>query len=121
VKILGKYILLTGARKNAGDFLITEKSILLMQELIKDFDYELYDRQYDFNNKLDILNQSKGIILLGGPSIRQKIYPDIYKLVDDLDKIKVPIIALGIGCHFQTINFKDIINFKFDSNSMKLI
>ncbi|HCF38279.1 MAG TPA: hypothetical protein DER56_04280 [Thermosipho africanus] len=115
------YVVLTGARKNAGDFLITQKCKELIRKFRPEFELVQIGRWENLDDKLDIVNQSKGVILLGGPAFVPKMYPRIYRLVDDLNKIKVPIIPMAVGWNAYPGDFKSMIKFRFSSKSMELL
>ncbi|MFW3346675.1 hypothetical protein, partial [Aliarcobacter butzleri] len=46
---------------------------------------------------LEIVNVSRALILVGGPSLQKNMRPNIYKMTKMLDDISVPIISMGIG------------------------
>jgi hypothetical protein len=115
------YIVLTGAKKNAGDYLITEKCKELITKFKPEFELIQIERWEKLDDKLDIVNASKGIILMGGPAFTSQMYPDVYRLVDDLEKIKVPIIPMAVGWNSYPGDFESMLNFRFSSKSMKLL
>lgn len=92
------YVLLTGSKNNAGDYLIKYRA----KKILKQYrpDRELIDldgwKPLDDHN-LELVNNSEALILLGGPSLQANMYPGIYPLVSDLDLISVPILTMGIG------------------------
>ena len=46
---------------------------------------------------MDFVNNSEGVIILGGPGFQMNMYPGVYKLSLILDSIEVPIYTLGSG------------------------
>lgn len=90
------YIVLTGAKKNVGDFLITQRALVLLENLAPEFRFIKYPRWQNFDD-MDFVNNSQGIIILGGPGYQMNMYPGVYKLSEALDNIKVPICILGSG------------------------
>lgn len=88
--------ILTGAKKNIGDYLIGDRAKSLLKEFVDDDILEL-DRFKDLTPHLDQINSSRALILCGGPAYDEDIYPGIYPLVNDLSRIKVPIIPFGLG------------------------
>jgi len=93
-----RYVVLTGARNNAGDFLIKHRAKKLFAELRPDREIVDYDGWVSLNeSQLEVINNSRALILLGGPSLQTKMYPGIYPLVEDLDNIIPPIIPMGVG------------------------
>lgn len=90
------FIALTGAKKNLGDFLITERALRLLNYVAPEYDYILMPHWEKFSD-LSYVNNSKGIIILGGPGFQENMFPGVYKLTDNLDDITVPIYTLGAG------------------------
>ncbi|MEX0719995.1 MAG: polysaccharide pyruvyl transferase family protein [Balneolaceae bacterium] len=116
------YVLLTGGKNNAGDFLIKHRAKKLLKELRPDRGFKDFNAWEPFDEeKLEIVNNSKALILTGGPALQSNIYPGIYKLTPDLNKIKVPIISLGIGWKSASGNWDDIKNYKINDESLPLI
>lgn len=88
--------ILTGAMKNSGDFLIGSRA----KELLKlhvDPDITEISRFASIEPSLGAINQSRALLLCGGPAYSSSIYPEIYPLMDDLERIVVPIIPFGLG------------------------
>ena len=90
------FITLTGAKKNAGDFLITERALKLLNYVAPEFEYRVRASWNELHD-IDEVNNSKGIIVLGGPGYGMNIYPGVYKLRKDLNDIQVPVYILGSG------------------------
>lgn len=90
------YIALTGAKKNVGDFLITNRAIALLEHIAPEYDFIIRPYWKKFED-IEFVNNSKGIIILGGPGFQMNMYPGVYKLVNNLKDIKVPIYILGSG------------------------
>ena len=105
-------VILTGAVKNIGDFLIADRAKKLLTEYV-DSDIVEINRFNNLEPYLDVINNSRALILCGGPAYAPGMYPDIYPLVSDLSKIKVPIIPFGIGWfgkpfhHYEDFRFSD--------------
>lgn len=117
-----QYVILTGGKNNAGDFLIKYRAKQLFREFRADrqiIDYnawELFD-----NEKLYEVNASKALILMGGPSLQYNMRPDIYKIRKNLDDIKVPIIAMGIGWKSMNGNWKESYTYPLSKESLVLL
>lgn len=117
-----QYVILTGSKNNAGDYLIKYRAKQLFEKIRPDrkiIDYNAWE-EFD-ENKLSVVNKSKALILMGGPSLRYNMYPDIYKITQNLDDIKVPIISMGIGWKSLSGNWEDTYNYKFNDNTHKLL
>ncbi len=116
------YVTLTGGKNNAGDFLIKYRAFNLFKELKKDRDIIDFNEWEEINDeRLKIINNSKALILLGGPGVLPSMYPTIYKLRDDLDDIKVPIIMMGLGWKDPQGDWKNTYNIKFDEKTVLLL
>lgn len=92
------YVVLTGSKSNAGDFLIKYRGKRLLAALRPD------RTLVDFNaweplegDRLDVVNRSAALILLGGPALQPDMYPAVYPLAPDLSRIRVPVLTMGIG------------------------
>ena len=109
-------IILTGAVKNIGDYLIGSRSIKLLRKFT-DADIVELDRFKQQDRNIDLLNSARAIILAGGPAYAENIYPGIYPLVKEIKSIEVPIVPFGLGWCGRP--FGDPEKFKFDKNSKK--
>ena len=85
---------LTGAFKNAGDFLIGHRARNLLKahvsaEVIDVNRKEVTDSHYE------LFNGARAVLLTGGPAYQEKVYPNVYNL--DLLRIRVPVLSYGLG------------------------
>jgi hypothetical protein len=91
------YVLLTGSKSNAGDFLIKHRALRLLAALrpdsaIVDLNaWEPLDAE-----RLATVNRAAALILTGGPALQSDMVPAVYPLAD-LSEIRVPVSTLGIG------------------------
>ena len=116
------YVILTGSRNNAGDFLIKYRAKQLFEIYRSDrkiIDYNAWEKFDD--EKLKVVNNAKALILMGGPSLKENMRPRLYPMVDNLDLIKVPIIIMGIGWMSGQGDWENTYNFKFNEASTELI
>ena len=90
------YVILTGGLKNVGDYLIAYRARRLIEKYVSNNLIE-YKRSEPLDEYIDVINDSKGIIICGGPGFTENMYPGTYPLVKNLDDIKVPITTLGVG------------------------
>lgn len=92
------YVILTGSKNNAGDFLIKYRAKELFSELRPDREIIDIDGWKSFDDEtLQLVNGAEALILMGGPALQKNMYPSIYPLVDDLSKITTKITLMGIG------------------------
>lgn len=93
-----RYVLLTGAKNNAGDYLIKYRAKQLLSLIRPDreiLDYNAWEPLTE--SQVEEINSSQALILAGGPALQPPMYPGIYPLVSDLSRIKVPILTMAIG------------------------
>jgi len=116
------YVILTGSKNNAGDFLIKHRAKQLFQKIRPDreiIDFNAWE--YLDDKKLKVVNNSKALILMGGPALQKNMYPGIYKLRDNLDDIKIPIIIMGIGWKSMKGEWGDTYNYTLNSSTLQLL
>ena len=117
-----RYILLTGGRNNAGDFLIKHRALALLRALRPD--RELVDRnawEPFAEHELDDINTAKAILLVGGPSFQPGMYPGIYALTPQLDRLRVPIIAMGVGWKSASGEWQDTHHYPLSAQTRQLL
>jgi hypothetical protein len=112
------YTLLTGAIKNAGDFLIAERAKILLTAYSKEKEFLEFHRWEPLDDKLAEINKTKGVILCGGPGYRRDFYPETFRLTKNVSDIKIPIIPYGLGWCGQPMYDPDKFSF---SNSSKFL
>ena len=85
---------LTGAFKNAGDYLIGNRARALLRNHV---DAEVVDinRREVTESHYELFNSARAILLTGGPAYQENIYPNVYDLA--LSRIKVPVVPFGLG------------------------
>jgi hypothetical protein len=116
------YVILTGSKNNAGDFLIKHRAKKL-------FDGIRPDRKIiDFNawepineERLEIINQASALILMGGPALQRNMYPGIYNLPADLDQIKTPMVTMGIGWKSINGSWQDTYQYPLNQTTCNLL
>ncbi len=92
-----KVFLLSGAYKNAGDFLIVRRGQQLLERLIPDCQITLHERRLPLEDKLNLMNGCDLAVLCGGPGYSSDFYPSQIPLVKDLSSIHPKLMALGMG------------------------
>lgn len=116
------YTLLTGCKNNAGDFLIKYRAKQLLKKIRPERDLVDFDAWEPFDQKkLNVVNKSKALILLGGPSLQYSMRPSIYKMTTNLDDINIPIISMGIGWKSIQGNWSDTYNYKLNKETLLLL
>jgi Polysaccharide pyruvyl transferase len=115
------YIVLTGAKKNVGDFLIRDRSLKLLKHLKPNEVFNEYNSWEELDDRINEINSSKGLIICGGPGYKQDMYPNVYPLVKNLDNIKVPIYIFGAGWYGISGDESVLRNYKFTEDALKFL
>jgi hypothetical protein len=89
-----KVITLTGAFKNAGDYLIGHRARALLAAHV---DAQVIDvnRREITPAHYELFNSARAVLLTGGPAYQEEIFPKVYSI--DLSKIQVPVLAYSLG------------------------
>lgn len=116
------YVILTGGKNNAGDYLIGSQIKSLLKSIRPDRDvYELDAWSNKDQNELELINGSMCLILAGGPSLQPGMALNIYNLSNILEDINVPITMMGVGWHHERGYQSDIGAINLDSETIKLL
>jgi hypothetical protein len=115
------YTLLVGAKENAGDFLIVDRAKKLLKEHRPEHEFLELRRWESLDPYLDDVNRTSAIILCGGPAYQKTFYPGIYPLVENLNRIKVPLIPLGLGWKGFPGDETNLENYSFTDSSIALL
>lgn len=97
------YVTLTGARNNAGDFLIRHSAHSLLASVRPDRPvYNLNSWEAIDDPKLETINAARALILCGGPAVRSRMVATNEMTAYDLpptilNRIRVPIVTMGLG------------------------
>jgi len=87
-------VTLTGAFKNAGDYLIGHRARALLRRHVEAEVIDVNRREVT-DSHYELFNSSRAVLLTGGPAYQEKIYPNVYDL--DLSRIDVPVVPFGLG------------------------
>lgn len=118
---LPRYSVLTGSKNNAGDFLIKFRAKELLSSLRPDREIVDLNAWEPFSaDDLATVNQSKALILLGGPSVQKGMVPKIYPMAENLADIKVPITTMGIGWKSLSGNWADTRSYSLNDRTIEL-
>jgi polysaccharide pyruvyl transferase WcaK-like protein len=88
-------LVLHGARRNAGDFLIRDRGLRLIARARPDAEIRLHERWLAVDP--DLAAEARAIVLCGGPALAPELYPVVYPLVPRLDDLETPVLLLALG------------------------
>lgn len=111
-------VLISGAKKNVGDFLITDRAKKLLEKFV-DPEVIVLNRFHDLSAYIELMNRSRAVVLGGGPAYTRSIYPDVYNFEKFYNQIKVPIIPMGLGWSGQ--NPENMQEFTFTPEALSFI
>ena len=115
------YVLLTGSKNNAGDYLIKHRGKQLLNKFRQDRELIDFDAWVPFDSEaLERVNNSKALILLGGPSVQRTTRPNIYPLTEHIDDITVPILTMGVGWKSQLGSWEHTHKYELSSDTINL-
>jgi len=115
------YVFLERSIKNVGDFLIREYGKKVLKHLKPDKELVELKSFKKLDDKIDLLNEAELIIINGGPGYSPNMYPKVYPLVEDLNRIKTPITYLGGGWRGFPGDEISVENYKFSNKSKTLL
>lgn len=113
-----KIALLSGADKNAGDFLIVKRAHELIQYQIPEAEIKHFRRNDSLEPFIDEINECDYLVFAGGPGYVEDMYPGRFPLVDNLDRVKPKMFALGMGCYGRNAKLSRI---KFNESTKNLL
>jgi hypothetical protein len=111
--------LVSGAKKNVGDFLIFQKAKEMIEHHLKPSDTVILKRSEEFKPHLERVNETDAIIICGGPGYRRNFYPGTYPFLKFLDKIRAPIVPFGLGWQGEPLYLPK--QFQFSTVSQQVI
>ncbi|MDA3862372.1 MAG: polysaccharide pyruvyl transferase family protein [Deltaproteobacteria bacterium] len=115
------YTVLTGQKKNIGDFIITQRCRVLLKHHRPDRNLFQLPHWESLEDNLDRINQGKALIIMGGPGYQPGFYPHVYKFTKDINKIKVPVIPMGLGWKGAYGSYSELDSYRFTSSSLELL
>jgi|SRR5688572_2766294 len=117
-----RYVILTGSKNNAGDFLIKYRAKKLFGLLRPDREIIDYDGWKPFTaEQLETVNSSKALILMGGPALQHHMYPGIYPMTKNLSDIKVPVVLMGTGYKDHNGAWDNTGNYQLSPDTLQLL
>lgn len=105
---------------NVGDKLITHSAKDMISAIKGKADFISFFRGKDLTNQIDRINKTDAIIM-PGCATRYNMYPGMYKLVDDLDKLQPPLIPLGSSWSNFPGDYIDCKNLSFSKKTKRFL
>jgi len=75
-------VLLSGAKKNIGDFIITDRARTLLEHISGDTIHHLPNWE-PLDSHEDLIASSRAVVVAGGPGYRPPLYGGVYPLFSD--------------------------------------
>lgn len=116
-----KFAMMSGALKNAGDFLIVRRSEGLIRHIYPNAELFFYNRCKSIEEYMEDINRMDAMIFCGGPAYIPQLYPQAFPLVSDLNRIRVPMFALGLGWFGSSSANKAVYNYRFSESAKMLL
>lgn len=110
--------LLSGADKNAGDFLITKRSVDLIRHFHPEASIFQYKRNEGLSSRVEEINESDYLVFAGGPGYLPRAYPEKFPLVKDLKDLSPRFFALGMGSYTKG---PSVAGYDFSAQTRKLL
>jgi hypothetical protein len=91
-----RIVMLLGAKKNVGDYLIGHRAVALVQELVPGAQIRKHSRWDPLEPSS--LSGDERVVLGGGPGLATDMYPGIFPLTrGGLEELRVPVVPLALG------------------------
>jgi hypothetical protein len=95
--VSGAYVVLVGAKRNAGDFLIAERCAALLKQLRPDRELRFAPSWEPIDPRSEVLRGARAIVIAGGPGYQPGFHPEVYPLCPKLAELPCPVVPLGLG------------------------
>ena len=114
-------ILSTMLGGNVGDQLIVESAKKMIESIKNDNEFLEFARNEDLTNHLSKINKTKAIIMPHFGIRDPDMHPNTYRLVNDLSRIKVPLIPIGIGWKGFPGDMETLTTLRYSENTQKFL
>ena len=114
-------ILTTMTGGNVGDQLIVESAKNIIKSIKNDGDFLEFSRNEDLTDHLEKINTTRAIIMPHFGIRDPDMHPKTYKLVNDLSKIKIPLIPIGIGWKGFPGDLETLKTLKYSKNTQTFL
>jgi hypothetical protein len=116
-------VVLSGAKKNVGDFVITERAERILQH-VTGHEIRRLPNWESLDHHLDVLRAADGIVVAGGPGYRPDLHGGVYPLTSDpgvLAELAVPVTFFGLGWKGDPGDDFDHHHYRFNMRTRQLI
>jgi len=120
-KRLQKWISLSGARQNLGDYLITHRAEALLQEYVPEVELVRLPGMESLAAHRDKVLEADAIVILGGPGFRPDMWPGVYPLLDDICELGISVIPFGLGWKASGTGSDFVRSHTLDHSSKRLL
>lgn len=114
-----RYLVLSGAKINAGDFLIRRRILDLISSSKPGAQARVHDRWRPLDE--GVAEWADAVLLGGGPAVQPHFYPGIYPLLPSLHRLEAPIIGIGLGWKGAPGDRWSERTYHFTENSQRLL
>ncbi len=116
-------VLLSGAKKNIGDFLITHRARTLLEHVLGE--PILWMPNWEtLDDREDEIAEARAVVVAGGPGYRPAMYGGVYPLFSDpatLPRLGVEVRFLGLGWKGDPGDDFDLARYRFTERTLALV
>lgn len=116
-------VVLSGAKKNIGDFLIVDRATKLIEAVLGE-EVVVLPRWLPLDEHEEVVARARAVVVGGGPGVLPEMYPRIYPLFRDpgrLRELGVPLRLLGVGWFASRGDEAEFKRFRWSAESVALI
>jgi hypothetical protein len=116
-------VLLSGAKKNIGDFIITDRARTLLEHVTGD-EILWMPNWEPLDGREEEIASARAVVVAGGPGYRPPMYGRVYPLFSDpavLPRLGVPVCFLGLGWKGEPGDDFNLAHYRFTPRTMGLL
>lgn len=116
-------VLLSGAKKNIGDFIITDRVRTLLESVLGD-EVTWMPNWEPLDGREEEIASARAVVVAGGPGYRPGMYGSVYPLFSDpetLPRLRVQVRFLGLGWKGEPGDDFDLAHYRFTPRTMGLV
>ncbi len=116
-----KIALMSGAYVNAGDFLIEQRCLRLLEKYLPKAQVDVWKRNISCEGRQEELRAYDLIVFGGGPGYQKNLYPDAVPFVSDLSSLKTPVVIMGWGWKGKDISDQSIYKQRLSESMIRFV